>query len=182
MPPPDPSLVEVLLTAHTAYGDLAAIRVDPRATCGEVSDDVHRFRAWMSQVSEKARDIMPQTVFRDGFWRRVIEFAGSVEATSAFGRIAGEHGVPDGWIRGDFFEAVVVACQEIQTEPLPRAPRVDTELGRVGQMWDLALQPFRPAVTAERTAVTVRNERIAWITYSRRRGRVVVDSIRRSMD
>ena len=155
----DPSDLLVLL--HNAVVRMSLLRMDTRATALDVADEAANIRRLISQVSYRARELMPQTVFKGAFWRQLVDFSDSEGVTAALGRIATAHGTSVPLIRGEFFEAVITACQMVQTIQLP--PRRLLDIFRV--------QDQRYVVVA------VRGEGVARIIYRYSSGRIVVSEI-----
>ena len=176
LPPPvaEPSIVDFLLWSRTALAHLCESRADPRATWAEVSDDVYSLTAILSHIRSHVQSLMPQTVFRNGFWARLVELSRTEEAVAVFDRLATRDGVAQRLVVGEFFGAIVEACRLIQEErgDLGGAGK---EGGFLDRLWDLATHSFRP--TVERMPVTVRGERIAWIVYNLRVRRVVATGV-----
>jgi hypothetical protein len=176
---PPPKFVDFLLWTRNASADLCEIRADPDATSAEVADDVYSLSALLYTLRSQARISMPQTVFRNGFWSRLIELSRSDEAVAVFDRLATRDAVSQRLVIAEFFEAVIEACRSIQEERLPQGDPPPQTPGSGGglfdQVWDLVTRPFQPSV--ERMPVTVREERIAWIVYNRRVRRVVATRV-----
>ena len=152
-----PFLLELL---HNADARLKSLRADPRAPPIDVADEAANVLHLRTVVSQQAKALMPQTVFRTAFWRQLTDFSDSTDAAAVFAHIAS---VP--LIRGEFFEAVVVACQMIQTVPRQRPMLVDLVFG-----W--AMHQDQPFVV-----VAVRDVVVARILYRHSAGRILVTEI-----
>lgn len=155
----DPSDLLVLL--HNAVTRMSFLRMDAHATALDIADEAGDIRDLLSQVSYRARKLMPQTVFKSAFWRQLVDFSDSEGVVAAFGRIAAVHGSSVPLIRGEFFEAVITACQMVQTIPLPPMRLLD--IFRVQDRLHVV--------------VVVRGVAVARIIYRYSSGRIVVSEI-----